>query len=480
MVRFLVQFGLCSALWCVFLLGNLCAQQIAPQTSSPAESPTLQQIQWRLQAQQREITQLREELHRSIAAPPLPTPNNQQEVQGRATLNGSLRSSPSPLENPIIAQLSEDQFTQVGSSQSTGLNLNTYTSLFDEGIVIESDDVALKIGGYVKVDFIKDFNPIADEFAFNTRTIEVNARDRENSNVHARQSRLNFDTRWNTEAGPVRAFIEADFFGAGNAFRLRHAYGEVQSLIVGQTWSTFANVRALPPTLDNEGSASVISRRQGQIRWTEELLVQELTFSLAIEDPQLALTESFAALDVRGLNESPDLVTRFKYSDDDTSFMLAAVVRQLGAITPSGSKIEQAAWGTNFSMSHRVTSKDEGYMQIVVGEGIGSYKGIADVVTDGISRAGLLPALGWMVGWNHRWTEQLQSNLTYSENVLDNPGYQPGDELHRNTYFATNVIWAPAQNFFTGIEYLYGIRENVNGDDAEAHRLQTSFGFYLP
>jgi hypothetical protein len=68
----------------------------------------------------------------------------------------------------------------------------------------------------------------------------------------------------------------------------------------------------------------------------------------------------------------------------------------------------------------------------------------------------------------------------YSENRLDSPSFQPGDELRFNSYFATNLIWTPLENYFMGIEYLYGIRQNVDLQDSEANRLQMSFGFYLP
>ena len=69
----------------------------------------------------------------------------------------------------------------------------------------------------------------------------------------------------------IRIFTEGDFFGQSNAFRLRHAYGEVGSLLVGQTWTTFTDVAAAPATLDFEGSVSSVNRRQAQARWTQPI-----------------------------------------------------------------------------------------------------------------------------------------------------------------------------------------------------------------
>jgi len=439
----------------------------------------LQEIQQQLKMQDAEIRRLRSELDAAVGAsdshllPPLP---------GYAVSQSSPQSSNVEVSNldATLQSLSNGNFTKIGSGTDTGLNLNTYSPLFDKGIVIQSDNVAMKIGGYVKVDVIQDFQPVGNEAEFDTQTILIGVPQRQNSNLHAQQSRLNFDTRWDTDLGQVRAFVEGDFFGDNNTYRLRHAYGEVRQLIVGQTWSTFANVRAVPPTLDSAGPASIINQRQSQVRWTQEILHEGLSFSVAVENPDLTVTNTISDLSVTSVTDSPDLVTRLLYADEQTSLQLSGVVRSLGLITPNGDRFEQSAWGANASATHHFSENDEGYLQFVVGDGIGSYNGIPDVVSDGISRGGLLPMMGWMVAWNHRWTKKLQSSLTYSENILDNPSYQPGDELHRNTYFSTNLIWSPATHYFMGIEYLYGIRENVDGQDAEAHRLQTSFGFYLP
>lgn len=446
---------------------------------------TLDTLLERLDEQDAEIVRLRYELNSvlvPVSAPPLPTPNgnySQNDTTGRASLTPGTNGQSSMRSSSMSAFTSQD-FSNSGSQENRALNLNNYQSLFDSGIVIQSNNVAMKIGGYVKVDVIHDFQPVGDQFKFDTTTILVNVPPYENSRTHARQSRLNFDTRWETDLGIVRSFVEGDFFGDGNDFRLRHAYGEVRNLIVGQTWSTFANTRALPPTLDNEGSASVISQRQGQVRWTQKIFGDDLSFSVAVENPQITLSDSLSMLQVQALTESPDLVTRLRYENDESSLQVAAVARRLGIQTPTGRNVEADAWGVNFSGSHHFTKHDEGYCQIIFGEGIGSYKNSPDVVSDGVSRAGILPLFGWMVGWNHRWTDVLQSNLTYSQNLLDNPSYETGTDLHQNTYFSTNLIYSPADNFFMGIEYLYGIRQNVNLQDSEAHRLQTSFGFYLP
>jgi len=140
---------------------------------------------------------------------------------------------------------------------------------FEGGLIIFGPDVAMKIGGYVKADFIQDFNPINETDTFVTTSIPVGAPQRTNSRFHARQTRLSFDTRWASDEQTVQIFVEGDFFSDGDRYRLRHGYGEVGRLLVGQTWTTFTDVAAAPATLDFEGSLSSVNRRQAQARWTQ-------------------------------------------------------------------------------------------------------------------------------------------------------------------------------------------------------------------
>ncbi|MCA9172308.1 MAG: hypothetical protein KDB23_31800, partial [Planctomycetales bacterium] len=75
---------------------------------------------------------------------------------------------------------------------------NNFTAFpeFDGGITIGGESVAMKIGGYIKADLIKDFNAIESSDSFDTTSIPTHAEDYQNARMHARQSRLSFDTRW--------------------------------------------------------------------------------------------------------------------------------------------------------------------------------------------------------------------------------------------------------------------------------------------
>ena len=85
-----------------------------------------------------------------------------------------------------------------------------------------------------------------------------------------------------------------------------------------------------------------------------------------------------------------------------------------------------------------------------------------------------------MVGLTQEWNETLSSNFTYAENSLDNAPLQRAAEVHKTTYVAANLLAQPLDRVTVGIEYLYGLRQNINGDSGNANRVQFAVIFDLP
>jgi len=372
----------------------------------------------------------------------------------------------------------EGDFSDARRMDDLGPNLYA-PSDFDKGLVIHGKNAALKVGGYVKADLIYDFNAIDSTDTFDTTSIPVGAPQRTNTRFHARQSRMNFDTRWGTDWGPARGFAEADFFSDGDRWSLRHAYGEVRQLIVGQTWTTLTHMAAIPQTLDFEGAVSSISRRQAQVRWTQDVFLDGLTISAALENPRVSI-ESPGALPGSARTPTPDFIGRVRLSRDWGQLQCAGVVRQLGYQPIAGSVATENAWGFNFTGALEATCRDKVYYQILFGTGIGSYKGLPDITVAAANEHEILGIFGWMIGWAHDWNDQWSSNFTYSVNRLENAPFQDADELHENSYLALNLIWNPIERFYLGAEYLFGTRENIASGRDEANRIQVSFIFELP
>ncbi len=102
-----------------------------------------------------------------------------------------------PLNAPVMQSSAAYGASGVNSVAQFNVGVDLYGAPdFKNGLLIYGQNVAMKIGGYVKADFIYDFDPINSTDSFDTTKIPVDALPRTNSRFHARQSRLSFDTRW--------------------------------------------------------------------------------------------------------------------------------------------------------------------------------------------------------------------------------------------------------------------------------------------
>ena len=104
------------------------------------------------------------------------------------------------------------------------------------------------------------------------------------TSLTANQTRVYLDFREPLKTSQLRAYVEADFAGSDNTLRLRHAYGQYNVVLAGQTWSVFVDVRARPEEIDFEGLSGRVRVRQAQLRYFPHI---GETFNLAVslEDP---------------------------------------------------------------------------------------------------------------------------------------------------------------------------------------------------
>lgn len=416
--------------------------------------------------------------------PPTPDIAQQQpsvETVSSESFNAVTIPSSSQLEGG--SSLTQPEFQVRQNRDEIGTNFFRASDDFTAGLVIEGNDVAMKIGGYVKLDLIHDFNPIDSTDSFDVLSIPVGAPERTNSRFHARQTRLNFDTRWNTDRfGVVRAFVEGDFFGDQDQFRLRQAYGSVGRFLGGQTFTTFANLDAAPPTLDFEGSISAVTLRRTQVRGTFPVIYDDLDLAVALEDSETSIELPPGETDLGETRTiSPDLVVRLRRTRPSGNLQIAGIVRELG-FQPTGQPVvTDTAWGLNFSQFQELGTDGKVYWQINYGDGIASLLGgLPDITPVGTDDADLLGYFGWMIGSTREWNERLSSNVTFAESHFKNTSGQVSADVNNLTYLAANIIWTPAERFSIGAEYLYGKRENIGGASGIANRLQLAVFYYLP
>lgn len=413
-------------------------------------------------------------------------PNRDSNSNASQTLTpsfgDSLNASGSGLSSDfggISSAISGNAFSET-DALSTGLNFNEFPKEFQSGLFLRNDRWAMKIGGFVKADLNRDFNPIDSTDSFNPATIPIGAPPRTNSRFHARQSRLNMDARWISDSGePLRMLVEGDFFGVGETLRLRHAYGEYGNFIIGQTWTTFTHRAALPNTLDSVGDVASVGRRQAQVRYTRKWMDGRWAFGASVEN---ALVTADDELNTFGTARTPfpDGIVRLRYSVDRGQFQIAALGRRLGFQPTDQEVILGPAGGLNGTGFFDITKRTRLYSGILWGQGIGSYRDLPDFARVDSTSGKILPSIAWYSGFTHQWNDRWSSNLTFSEGQVDNAAGQSPSSINRLQYLAVNLIWQPSKYTFAGTEYLWGTRRDLDMEVGQANRLMISFGFLLP
>ena len=346
-----------------------------------------------------------------------------------------------------------------------------------KGLLFHIGESTLKLGGYVKVDLLHDFDEIGSTNSFDPRTIPTDDSTGVNTEMTARESRLNLDLRTPTSLGEMKTYIEGDFAGSSNAFRMRHAYGQVGRILGGQTWSTFMDEAAMPSTLDFESPIAFPLVRQAQIRYTQPFENGNYA-AVSLEDPD---NDVLGPIGVPGESENPapDLNARLHLENARGHVQLGAFAGMAQFQPDVGSADDVFLWGLNLSAKETTWGNDFAIVQLTYGDGVGRYRGGTTAVPDSSGDLEAVRTTGILASYQHEWSEEYRSTLAYSIGEGDLPNGAPPDANEELTYLAANLIWQFCDRAWVGIEYLHGSRETFDGADGEANRLQLALRFDL-
>jgi DcaP outer membrane protein len=383
-------------------------------------------------------------------------------------------------QTQTAAQQDSETGESVAAAQSDDPSRNSLKD-FPGAWRLPGTNAALAIGGYVKTDVVYNFDPlqIADRFIVGSIPVGVSETtgDEAQSSITADQSRINFDLREQSEFGTMRAFIEGDFAGSGETFRLRHAFGQWRRMLAGKTWSTFVDPEASPEEIDFEGLNARINVRQSQIRFMPRF-GEEYEMQFALEDPNPKIQNG------SGITRNPDLVLAGRFSPYERLHMkLSVITREIRGQSVAGNVEKEFAWGTSLSgrfITPMFDKRDSVLFQFNAGNGIGRYVNDLSSIGnyDGIFNptTGQLELFDVVAGYaslQHWWGyPQLRSNFTFGYVDVDSPDFLGGDAYDNTLRFSSNLIWSPIPRIDIGGEYLWGQRENGGGESGEATQLQ--------
>lgn len=306
------------------------------------------------------------------------------------------------------------------------------------------------LGGYAKVDVRHVNGDIAYQDYWVANFPGGEPTDTSHTGFNVRESRVNFKVSYND----VSAFVEWDFYGGGgnevvsnsSNERLRHFFIDYKNWRVGQYWSTFMPLAALPESLDFGGPhAGEVFIRQSQIRYTSG------AWEFAIENPETNGDgdngTASSAVGVTGGNvdkdESiPDFITRYTTKGDWGQVSFAGLLRQ---VDQGG--IDEMAVAANISGRIKTVGKDDFRFQVSVGEP-GRYVAAAltpDIVTNANDEVVVEQTTAITVAYRHFWTDTMRSTIYY--------GGSETDVLKRDrSHFAVNLLTNITPKLDAGIE----------------------------
>jgi len=367
-----------------------------------------------------------------------------------------------------------------------------------------ADKAKLEISGKVMLDSIYDFKRMNPQWNSTERPsqIPVNCPGLPGANdpgcgkdgetvFSVRQTSLAFKSTIPTSVGEIKTEESFDLFGVGGGntqIRLLNAWGELGKWGVGQYYTLFMNVDIFPNTIDYWGPSGMVFVRNPQLRYTAfDNAGMKLAFSL--EAPNAAIdTGKVSAIDPNllglvGKTYFPDFVAKFSMDQDWGQFQVAALLREVGyesSLTASGSPSgTKTGWGLNANGQFKIGAQDRIMGQIVYGHAIASYMndGGVDLAPNSAFKAETVPSYGGMIYFDHYWSEQLASSIGVSMHHQDNTGGQLPNAFRQGTYLSTNILWYPAKNVMTGVEFIYGKLEQFDRATADDPRLQFSAQF---
>lgn len=314
---------------------------------------------------------------------------------------------------------------------------------------------------------------------------------------HAKETRLfvKFDTP--LDGNKLGGYVEFDFIsgqisptvngiasGGGsevvtNAYNpaLRRAFITWNNWLLGQDWSTFQNMVAIPEVLDFVAfpSEGTVFSRQPQIRYSNG------GFAIALENGETTVLNVGAT----GDNQLPDLTARYSFKAGSADLTVAGLLRQIKIDNPAAvgppavPARDDTAIGGGLSFSGKIgLGRDDIRFMLTGGDGIGRYLALGtatDAVIDASDDLETISLFAGYVAYRHPWNEQWRSSLVLSYFSADNDVALTGTGVTKTVQSAAiNLLYSPVAKITFGAEYRHAEREVESGADGSLDRLQFS------
>jgi len=355
--------------------------------------------------------------------------------------------------------------------------------LFLGGLVVAQDNDKnwFQVYGFAMTDIGYNFNQIHPDWFDVVRptklpTIENQYGTDGNAYFSARQTRFGVKSSTQTGLGELFTQFEWEFFGVGvdagqTTIRLRHAYGELGQIGVGQYWSPFMDIDVFPNSVEYWGPNGMAFFRNVQFRYMPIKGDTRLTFALERPGASADAGMYSGRIELSGIEARfpvPDLSAEYRSGHDWGYVELAGIVRYMkwedqleDQIDLSGDAI---GWGLNLSSNIKLGKDNLVRLSVLYGAGVQNYMNDApvDVAIDTTEGNGVaIPLLGVVAFLEHNWSEKFATAIGYSMLDIDNTNGQSYDAFSMGSYALGNIIYYPVKDVMMVCELQWGNRENL-------------------
>jgi hypothetical protein len=347
-------------------------------------------------------------------------------------------------------------------------------------------DWMLRVGGYAKTDAMFDSRPAGNPDLFVTSSIPTGdpvQGEGQAFNLHVKQTRLSLELRRPSALGGfLRAYFEGDLFGPNGttAPHLRHAYVQAANLLVGQTFSAFIDVDALPDGVDFEGPGSTTFVLTPQVRYTLPF-GERWSLGISGEYPKVDITAPPGATPAPRF---PDIVLKPRYEAPWGHVQVSAVVRGLSYNDGQPGRDRVTGFGVQPTATIAVGPRDNLFAGGIWGHGVARYVndlgGLGlDAAVDANGDFTAIPVYGAYASLQHLFSIRFRAVATAGWLRVEPPSTMPAATTERTAYYGLTAIWSPRTTVDIGFTSLYGENRTRDGSNGHAWRFQGGLQLYL-
>ena len=349
-------------------------------------------------------------------------------------------------------------------------------------------NTALGIGGYVEGVVSYDFCGAIDNYGFPTFDIPVpyDPSLRNKFGASANHSTIFLQLVRRTRLGLLSAYVQTNFTGNNGAYgvTVKQAYVKLGYVTAGLTRSTFQDGPSGLPTIEYAGPSGAISCKNVLLQYAPNLS-RHVKVAVSVENPSASYTT------LSGENEEinqrvPDIPAYIQYSwgkGGGSHIRLSGIMRNLSYRNlETGKNHFVTGYGVQLSGLANLNNFVTLYYQGAYGKGIARY--VNDLSGEGydliygaggkMTAPGTLSLVG---GAQVNINKNLFVSSGYCLNRVYNQEALGGDAYRRANYAVVNAFYTFAEDFQLGVEYVHGIRRNMNGESNSANRIEAMMKF---